>query len=729
MADHRENDKNKVPTWDGDGARFQEYKERVKWYVAGLSQKDKGVAGARLAAALTGEAWKALEEVSDEGQELLEQHGGHKTLLKFLDETLMDEPIPEAAKYLKEYLFVMRRRHNEGMKAYAQRSRIVAEKLDQGFRRIEEKDVSYSIKLEKKARPAEKQESAREEASVVDADDDEETKSWDNVGDSRWKNYWWYDSSWWSSSTGSHGKSHWEWPQQTASLKAHKKITLKERATEALCSLMARFDLDEDDVDIKALKEVAMELRETLIPPVMAGWLLLQRAGLNAQERAGVLSSAKNSLNLKNIEAALRDQWADVDLKEHGAQNKKRDTFPHKPGKGRALGIFDDVEDEEQPHENEPEEDWDNEAYLGEDVDGAEDELELEGLEDEERLEAEEALAVIAGVKKDFRTQKRTLAQARAVVKDIKQSRGFYQKGKSRGKGRGGRGPGPCFTCGGAHKQAVCPKGREKTGQAAKDKVQNIGAMAFSFAGWDARTDVAEVEPDTQSLDEGQPALSGAMLLKCPEAAPIETTTCDTTEVAYHAQDVQLHHALAGLEEETEGCMVLDCGATKTFGSIKALEKIVEKQRDAGLDMSCVTVDTTDRPNFGFANGSAEKCSSRATLPLQADGRVGTVASYALNTKNNRYVPLLGSVDFMKRAGAIIDFETGIGCFKKISFGKLIKLKRISTGHLCIDMTRDLYGNKLTKAEKLDFRQKLEKMLQQCGDPEAAQAGLATTPE
>ena len=155
-----------------------------------------------------------------------------------------------------------------------------------------------------------------------------------------------------------------------------------------------------------------------------------------------MLSSAKNSLNLKNIEAALRDQWADVDLKEHDAQNRKRDIFPHKPGKGRALGIFDDVEDEEQPPEDELEENWENEAYLGDDADGVDDELDLEGLDDEERLEAEEALAVIAGVKKEARTQKRTLAQARAVVKDIKQSRGFYQKGKSRGKGRGGRGPG-----------------------------------------------------------------------------------------------------------------------------------------------------------------------------------------------------------------------------------------------------------------------------------------------
>ena len=203
MTDHREHEKNNVPTWDGDGARFQEYKERVKWYVAGLSHKDKAVAGARLASALTGEAWKALEEVSDEGQELLEKRGGHKTLLKFLDETLMDEPIPEAAKHLKEYLFTLRRRNNEGMKAYAQRSRIVADKLDQGFRRIEEKDTARTIKLEKKARPEEKQESVKEDRSVID-DDDDEAKSWNDVDGGRWKGSWWYGSSWWSSSPGGH---------------------------------------------------------------------------------------------------------------------------------------------------------------------------------------------------------------------------------------------------------------------------------------------------------------------------------------------------------------------------------------------------------------------------------------------------------------------------------------------------------------------------------------------
>ncbi|CAK0843897.1 unnamed protein product [Prorocentrum cordatum] len=680
MGESRDDGK-KAPTWDGDVTRFQEYRERVKWYVAGLPHRDKQVAGARLAAALTGEAWKALEEVSDEGRELLEKTGGHKILLEFLDETLMDEPIPpEAAKYLKEYLFTLRRRNNEGMKAYAQRSRIVADKLDQSFRRIDEKDTTTEIKLAKKMRPEEKTESvtleSTREREGPEGEDEgaEDDGSWKDENDGYWKGSWWYGSSWWSSSpTGSAG---WTWPQATTSLKAHKKVTLKEKATDALCSLMARFDLEDDDTDIKALKEVATEARETLIPSVMAGWLLLQRAGLNAQERAGVLSSAKNSLNLKNIEAALRDQWADVDLKEHDAHNKKRDIFPHKPGRGRALGVFGEDEDdqEEAPDDYDPEDDY--EAYA--EFDWDEDELDLEGLDEEERAEAEEALAVIAGAKKDVKNQKRTLAQARAVVKDIKQSRGFFQKGKGKGK-KGGKGQGgPCFICSGPHRKADCPKNPEnRNKEQPRGRASQVGALTFSFANWEANDD---------ELEEND------------------------LEMAY--TEFEVEHALAGLADETEGCMVLDSGATKTFGSIVALEKIIEKQQQAGIDTSNVKVDVTDRPKFGFANGDAEQCSCRTNLPLQANGNLGSVSGYALNTKGDRYVPLLGSVDFLKRAGAIIDFETGIACFNNITKNKVAKLKRISTGHLCIDMTKDLYDAKVNYTDREDFKQKLEDLQQ-----------------
>eukprot|EP00959_Pyramimonas_sp_CCMP1952_P412959 8653633-Pyramimonas_sp.AAC.1 len=96
---------------------------------------------------------------------------------------------------------------------------------------------------------------------------------------------------------------------------------------------------------------------------------------------------------------------------------------------------------------------------------------------------------------------------------------------------------------------------------------------------------------------------------------------------AYHAtQGGAVEHALAGLEDETAGCMAPEDCAAKKFGSTRALEQTIEKQGAAGWGASGVPIDATYRPDFGFANGTAENCSSRATLPLQAKGQLGTVA-------------------------------------------------------------------------------------------------------
>ena len=65
-------------------------------------------------------------------------------------------------------MFAFRRKNNEGIKAYAQTEWIVADEVDQSFRRIEEKDSSCEIRLVPKARPDEATEPVREETSVVD---------------------------------------------------------------------------------------------------------------------------------------------------------------------------------------------------------------------------------------------------------------------------------------------------------------------------------------------------------------------------------------------------------------------------------------------------------------------------------------------------------------------------------------------------------------------------------
>ena len=111
------NNNQKVPVWNGDHATFEEYRERVRWFMR--SAKHKAQVGPQLAQVLVDEAWKALEEISDEGMDLIGTVGGEKILLKFLEESLLDLPIPEASKYMKEYLFALRRRTGESMKAYA----------------------------------------------------------------------------------------------------------------------------------------------------------------------------------------------------------------------------------------------------------------------------------------------------------------------------------------------------------------------------------------------------------------------------------------------------------------------------------------------------------------------------------------------------------------------------------------------------------------------------------
>ena len=135
--------------------------------------------------------------------------------------------------------------------------------------------------------------------------------------------------------------------------------------------------------------------------------------------------------------------------------------------------------------------------------------------------------------------------------------------------------------------------------------------------------------------------------------------------------------------------MVLDCGATKTFASVTALEDCLEAQREAGL-LGAVEVDTTNRPRFGFANGDSERTASRSTIPMHAGGKKGSLAVFALNTKADRYVPILGAMEFLQKSQATINFGNGWAQFKAIS-PQWIQLERISSGHLVVDLTKDMY--------------------------------------
>ena len=77
-------DKNRVPTRDGDHDKFCDYRLRCEWYVNGLKLTERSLAPSRLGARLTGKAWQALESVNAEQLASFSEEDGLENFFKFL---------------------------------------------------------------------------------------------------------------------------------------------------------------------------------------------------------------------------------------------------------------------------------------------------------------------------------------------------------------------------------------------------------------------------------------------------------------------------------------------------------------------------------------------------------------------------------------------------------------------------------------------------------------------
>ena len=122
------------------------------------------------------------------------------------------------------------------------------------------------------------------------------------------------------------------------------------------------------------------------------------------------------------IEEALKRQWDDTELRERDSKAKQRQEKPGRHDRGSGA---------QSPHESRDEESSD----IG-DPDGAahsEDEEELDKLEldvlhagysdDEDRDEAEETMAMFRKARTDFKKSRRTLTQAKGLMKNIRRER------------------------------------------------------------------------------------------------------------------------------------------------------------------------------------------------------------------------------------------------------------------------------------------------------------------
>lgn len=107
-------------TFDGRPAGYRDFRRKVILGVAGLEDKVQHLAGPRLLQRLSGEAWRATEHLSISP---IREDGGWLKVLEALDAHYKFLPETELHEAIDEFLFLLKRRANEGATAFTSRFR------------------------------------------------------------------------------------------------------------------------------------------------------------------------------------------------------------------------------------------------------------------------------------------------------------------------------------------------------------------------------------------------------------------------------------------------------------------------------------------------------------------------------------------------------------------------------------------------------------------------------
>ena len=246
---------------------------------------------------------------------------------------------------------------------------------------------------------------------------------------------------------------------------------------------------------------------------------------------------------------------------------------------------------------------------------------------DEAEVSAQQALAAI-------QQGRRTLREARAKQNEVRLSRKYYRPGgtwaanrqQKGGKGQAGRGG------------RTCPE--------------------------------REAQQSNQATNEEAPFV-------CFATAPEHIEQALSAGVST-AQAIQ------------EGKAVIDGGATKTIGSVTALEALMRRNQERMGSDGILHVDTSDAPVFSFGNSSTNQCLSTAQVRLVAAGHTGQLKVHTLDVGQG---PVLFSIESLRNLGAVIDYEHDLVVFRKLNPEKAIMLERSALGHQLLPLAEDLYKN------------------------------------
>jgi len=419
--------KDNVPSWDGSPATWSEYRKAAYMYEETVKWENRYLCGPRLANELTGSAKAAI---ANKKRGWLSHQDGVAKLLKSLRSVMSEPALPEIANQLKVYFKMLRRRRGEAMSAFCVRhreeytrtckalTRVMREQRtlqDQGKTawhsgRRASKSTQLTSDALSTAGPSSRggdsvrqQHPQRETEQGEEGDGAQEEEDQTGVDDQDYYEEYW--DQWWND-------DYWWWWQ-----------------SEDYDQTSSMGDSDDDEEDFIEI-----------LPDVIKGWLLLEKAGLDHMERNLVQSEVRGNFSLQAVENSLRSHFTD-------------DAIKKKDGEAKHAMFGDDEDGGDEPP-------WEEDESFYEDM-TEEAVIMYQQAKDEEQ----EAWALI-------QQGRQTLKEARAKQHDVKMGRRYYDfGGKKSGKGHGksnqgkgfmGRSYGPCARCGKGHDTQYCPQKKKE---------------------------------------------------------------------------------------------------------------------------------------------------------------------------------------------------------------------------------------------------------------------------
>ena len=397
--------------FNGQPSEYRNFRRKTILAVAGLEDRHAYLAGPRLLARLTGEAWRATEHLNV-GQ--LRVPDGWLTGIKALDDHYRYLPETELHEAIEEFLFLLKRRPNEGATSFSSRFRTQLDRVQSLIAQEREMTRKKRRKKTKKGSPVPSQHEAAssleetdqevQEHPEVPQEDSEPEEPFDLFGE--------------QPDTGSEpARSDPRQPGRAATepVRSRPPSTLgedrgppKKRAWKA--ASRGTFEQDHAQSQRKMQQMLGTleigHLKPTpIFPQSVLGHLYMRKFGLSREQRSQIIRATNGSSRFIDVEKIMKAS----DLEERRSDHK-----PAKPARRDTYAV--------QAHQQE--------ALVADDDESSDlvDELDGSDSSSHELLEAEgpDEDSLHKKSKEKFKKAFKSYKDTKKRVKEIKKSRQSY---------------------------------------------------------------------------------------------------------------------------------------------------------------------------------------------------------------------------------------------------------------------------------------------------------------